>query len=115
MISSTSGLALRTSMVWSMIGLPAILMSCFGMSRPTRVPTPPARTTATVRIEVTAGSLRRPVRPPRRYRVRRRRGVRAGTGVGALHRLVAGVVDRAVQLGQPGAASAPLQLDHLGG
>ena len=30
-----------------MIGRPAILISCLGMSRPTRVPTPPASRTAT--------------------------------------------------------------------
>ena len=37
------------AIVCSMIGLPAILISCFGMFRPTRVPVPPASTTATFR------------------------------------------------------------------
>jgi len=53
MISSISGEACRTPMVCSMIGLPATLMSCFGIDRPTRVPVPPARTTATFRNLVT--------------------------------------------------------------
>ena len=46
----------RASMVCSMIGRPAILISCLGMSRPTRAPTPPASTTATVRRVVTPRS-----------------------------------------------------------
>src|SRR6478672_9016536 len=57
MISSTSGLLLSTSIVCSMIGRPAILMSCLGMLSPTRLPTPPARTTATVRNAVTRQTL----------------------------------------------------------
>ena len=44
-------------MVCSMIGLPATLISCLGMFRPTRVPVPPARTTATFRNLVTRGTL----------------------------------------------------------
>jgi hypothetical protein len=35
-----------------MMGFPAIRMSCFGVDRPTLVPVPPARTTATVRSVV---------------------------------------------------------------
>src|SRR3954469_1755654 len=35
-----------------MMGLPAIFRSCLGTSRPTRAPTPPARTTPTVRSRV---------------------------------------------------------------
>ena len=38
--------------VCSRIVCPAILISCLGMSRPTRVPTPPARMTATLRLMV---------------------------------------------------------------
>src|SRR4051794_24853447 len=57
MISSTCGLLLSTSIVCSMIGRPAILMSCLGMLRPTLVPTPPARTTATVRNDFTGKTV----------------------------------------------------------
>src|SRR5215210_6783411 len=49
MISSMTGNACIAAMVCSMMGLPAILMSCLGMFSPTRVPVPPARTTATLR------------------------------------------------------------------
>ncbi len=42
------------AMVCSMIGRPEILINCFGMSIPTRVPVPPARTTATVRSPFSA-------------------------------------------------------------
>ena len=48
-ISSITGDACIAAMVCSMIGLPAILISCLGMFSPTRVPVPPARTTATLR------------------------------------------------------------------
>src|SRR5690349_18933710 len=57
MISSTRGLLCSASMVCSMIGRPAILMSCFGMLSPTRLPTPPARMTATLRRSFTRPTL----------------------------------------------------------
>ena len=41
-ISSTTANACTAAMVCWMIGLPAILISCLGMLRPTRVPVPPA-------------------------------------------------------------------------
>ncbi len=47
-ISSTCGDAFSAARVCSMIGFPATLSSCFGVDSPTRVPVPPARTTATV-------------------------------------------------------------------
>src|SRR5690606_34113194 len=43
----TWGWLCNTERVCSRIVLPATLISCFGMSRPTREPTPPARRTAT--------------------------------------------------------------------
>src|SRR3954471_15018236 len=59
MISSTNGDACMAAMVCSMIGFPAILISCFGMLSPTLVPVPPASTTATLRNLFTG----RPYRP----------------------------------------------------
>ncbi len=58
MISSISGDACMAAMVCSMIGLPAILISCLGMLSPTRVPVPPASTTATVRNLLTGRHYR---------------------------------------------------------
>src|SRR6478735_2346869 len=59
MMSSISGDACMAAMVCSMIGLPAILISCLGMFSPTRVPVPPARTTATLRRVATGRPYRR--------------------------------------------------------
>src|SRR5665647_2989759 len=58
MTSSIRGLLCSTAIVCSMIGRPAILISCFGMLSPTRAPTPPARTTATLRNELTGRGYR---------------------------------------------------------
>ncbi len=56
------------AMVCSMIGFPAILISCFGILRPTLVPVPPASTTATLRnfvtrvtVQVRAGARHDPI------------------------------------------------------
>ncbi len=48
-ISSISSDCSKAAIVCSMIGLPATLISCLGMLKPTRVPVPPAKTTATLR------------------------------------------------------------------
>src|SRR5665811_1361323 len=58
MISSIRSEAFIAAMVCSMIVLPAILMSCLGIDKPTREPVPPARITATFLSSVTAAAYR---------------------------------------------------------
>ena len=55
--SSMSGLAVSASSVCSTMALPAMRMSCLGMPSPTRTPTPPASTTATVRDDAVVMEL----------------------------------------------------------
>jgi hypothetical protein len=47
--SSISGAPSNTAMACSRIVLPATVASCFGVPSPTRLPTPPAKTTPTER------------------------------------------------------------------
>ena len=55
-MSSTAGCESSRARVCSRIVCPAILISCLGISRPTRAPTPPARITATFRLMPIASS-----------------------------------------------------------